>query len=418
VTIDAPDIVILAMLAIALALWTGLASAEATLAEARAIAREPAGPRRLGRLFYELHRHPRRLLISLIVGRELALAGAAALTAGLGYRRYGLAGGAAALFLVVAVLIALRGLAAGRSSKRVASGHGTLGSMAGWLLRPLASLATLEKGVGRRLAHALLGEAPSGDNVFAPEELDEIEEGQHEEIGDSERALVAKAVRIDERTVRHVLTPRRDMVAVPVDVTSEALLQVIHDSGRARIPVYRGERDDIVGILYVKDLIGRPITQGAIEPLLRQPYVVSAEKPIVDLFRDFRVRKVHFALVVDEYASLVGLVTMEDLLEDLVGEIRDEFDDEEVPPIERRGPNIFVVSGRVPVHDFNTRLHLQLPESGAEATIAGIVIDRLGHVPARGESISMDGCTLTVEALDGTAIQRLRVELWPSSSSA
>jgi len=416
-TIEAADLVLLAMLAVALALWTGLASAEATLAEARAIAREPAGPRRLGRLFYELHRHPRRLLISLIVGRELALAAAAALAAGLGYRRYGLVGGAAALFVIVAVLIALRGIAAGRSSRRVASGHGTLGSMAGWLLRPLASLATLEKGVGRRLAHALLGEAPSGDNVFAPEELAEMEEG-HEELGDSERALVAKAVRIDERTVRHVLTPRRDMIAVPLDVTPDDLLQVIRDSGCARIPVFRGERDDIVGILYVKDLIGQPIAKGGIEPLLRQPYVVSAEKPIADLFRDFRVRKVHFALVVDEYASLVGLVTMEDLLEDLVGEIRDEFDDDEAPPIERRGPTTFVVSGRIPVHDFNARLHLHLPESGTEATIAGIVIDRLGHVPTRGESVTMDGCTLTVEALDGPAIQRLRVDLWPSSSSA
>ena len=143
----------------------------------------------------------------------------------------------------------------------------------------------------------------------------------------------------------------------------------------------------------------------------------GAEKPAVDLFRDFRVRKVHFALVVDEYASLVGLVTMEDLLEEIVGEIRDEFDDDEAPPFERRGPNVFVVSGRVAVGDFNARLHLQVPESGSGATIAGVVIDRLGHVPERGESITMDGCTLTVEALDGTAIQRLRVELWPSPSS-
>jgi CBS domain containing-hemolysin-like protein len=208
------------------------------------------------------------------------------------------------------------------------------------------------------------------------------------------------------------------MIAVPLDVTPDDLLQVIRDSGCARIPVFRGERDDIVGILYVKDLIGQPIAKGGIEPLLRQPYVVSAEKPIADLFRDFRVRKVHFALVVDEYASLIGLVTMEDLLEDLVGEIRDEFDDDEAPPIERRGPTTFVVSGRIPVHDFNARLHLHLPESGTEATIAGIVIDRLGHVPTRGESVTMDGCTLTVEALDGPAIQRLRVDLWPSSSSA
>ena len=415
-TIEAIDLVLLAMLGLALVVWTGLASAEATLAEARTIVRTPEGPRRLGRLFYELHRHPRRLLISLIVGRELALAVAAVLTAGIGYRRGGLGGGVVALALIVVVLVALRGVVAGAASRRVAHGQGTLGSTAAWLLRPLASLAALEKSVGRRLAHALLGEAPSGDNLFAPEDLAVLEEG-HEELGPSERALVAKAVRIDERTVRHVLTPRRDMVAVPLDITHDDLLRVIRESGCSRIPVFRGERDDIVGILYVKDLIGQALAAGGIEPLLRQPYVVSAEKPAVDLFRDFRVRKVHFALVVDEYASLVGLVTMEDLLEEIVGEIRDEFDDDEAPPFERRGPNVFVVSGRVAVGDFNARLHLQVPESGSGATIAGVVIDRLGHVPERGESITMDGCTLTVEALDGTAIQRLRVELWPSPSS-
>ena len=207
------------------------------------------------------------------------------------------------------------------------------------------------------------------------------------------------------------------MVAVPIDIAPEELMRVIRESGCSRIPVYRGERDDVVGILYVKDLIGQPLAQGSIEPLLRQPYVVPAEKPIVELFREFRIRKVHFALVLDEYGSLVGLVTMEDLLEELVGEIRDEFDDDEAPPFERRGPTSFVVSGRVSVSDFNARLRLHIPESTDEATIAGVVMDRLGHVPTPGESVRMDGCTVTVEALDGTAIERLRVDLWPSSSS-
>lgn len=416
-TVEAMEVILLIGLGAALVVWTGLASTEATLAEARAIGREPDGARRLGRLFYELHRNPRKLLVSLAVGRELALATAAVVAAAIGYRRGGLEGGLAALVAVVIVLMALRGFAAGAASRRVGSGAGTLGSTGTWLLLPLGSLAVLESGVGRRLAHAFLGQAPSGENIFAPEDITMLEEGQGE-LAASERALVAKAVRIDERSVRHVLTPRRDMVAVPVDIAPDDLLRVIRESGCSRIPVYRGERDDIVGILYVRDLIGHPLAPASIEPLLRQPYVVSAEKPIVELFREFRTRKVHFALVLDEYGSLTGLVTMEDLLEELVGEIRDEFDEEETPPFERRGPHTFVVSGRVAVHEFNARLKLCIPESVAEATIAGVVMDRLGRVPKRGETIALDGCILTVEALDGSAIERLRVDLWPSSSSA
>jgi len=415
--IPAPvEVVLIAALGAALVAWTVLAGAEATLAEARAITRAPDGARRLGRLFYELHRHPRQLLVSLALGRELALATAAVLAAALAYQRFGLVGGCAALVGVVITLLILRGFAAGAASRRVAAGEGTLGSVAAWILVPLASVAAVEKRIGTRLAHAFLDEAPGGDNIFAPEELVALEEGQ-EEIAASERALVDKAVRIDERTVRHVLTPRRDIVSVPVDMAPDELLRVIRESGRSRIPVYRGEPDDVVGILYVRDLIGEPLAPRSIEGRSRQPYVVSAEKPVVELFREFRTRKVHFALVLDEYGSVTGLVTMEDLLEELVGEIRDEFDEDEAPAIQRRGPRTFVVSGRVAVHDFNTRLKLRIPESGAEATIAGVVMDRLGRVPDAGETIALDGCTLTVEALDGTAIERLRVDLWPSPSS-
>jgi CBS domain containing-hemolysin-like protein len=416
VILQPTELLLIVGLAAALVGWSALAGAEATLAEARTITRAPAGPRRLGRLFYELHRHPRRLLIALTVGRELTLAAAAVLAAALGYHRLRLPGGIVALVLVIAVLLVLRGFAAGAASRRVAAGRGMLGATAALLLAPLGTLAALEKSVGRRIVHAILGEVPSGENIFAREDLISLEEGE-EELAAAERALVSKAVRLQERTVRHVLTPRRDIVSVPLDISGEELLQVIRTSGCSRIPVYRDGRDDIVGILYVKDLIGQPLAPGAIEPLLRQPYVVSAEKPIVDLFREFRTRKVHFALVVDEYASLVGLVTMEDLLEELVGEIRDEFDEDETPPFERRGPSTFVVSGRVAVSDFNARLKLHIPESAAGATIAGVVMDRLGRVPELGESVRLDGCTLTVEALDGTAIERLRVDLWPSSSS-
>jgi CBS domain containing-hemolysin-like protein len=411
------ELVLLLPLVAALTLWTVLAGAEATLAEARTVARTSAGPRRLGKLFYELHRHPRRLVISLAVGRELALVSAAVLSAVLGYRRAGLRGGILAVAATALAVLALRGAAAGVATRRLAREGAILGPALGWLLAPLHGLAAIEKSIGRAITHGFLGEPPAGDNVFAPEEMTAVGVEGEAELGDAERALVAKAVSFGERSVRHVLTPRRDIVAVPIDSAPGELLRVMRESGCSRIPVYRGERDDVVGFLYVKDVLGREIAAGGIEPLLRQPYVVQAEKTVGELFREFRARKVHIALVLDEYGSLVGLVTMEDLLEEMFGEMRDELDEDAEPAIRRRAPGSFMVSGRVSVGELNARLKLGIPPSEDEATIAGVVIDRLGRVPTAGESLQMDGFTVTVEKLDGPAIELLRVDLWPSSSS-
>lgn len=406
---------LIGLLAFACALlgWTRLAGAEAALVATRGAGRKAEPSQEAGWIFYELHRYPRRLLISLALGRELALVSAAVLAAVLGYGRWGLRGGAVALAMTLLLLLASRGAVAGWAARRVAQGDGLLGRDLAWLLAPLMGLAALEKSVGRRLAHVFLGEAPSGDNIFAAEELAALSEEGAEELAAAERTLVAKAITFGDRSVRHVLTPRRDIVAVPVDIAPSELLRVIRDSGCSRIPVYRGQKDDVIGILYIKDLIGKDLAAGSIEPLLRQPYIVPAEKSVGDLFRELRSRKVHIALVADEYGSLVGLVTMEDLLEELFGEIRDEFDEDELPAIRRRGPSTYVVSGRVPVGALSARLHLDLPPAGDEATIAGLVIDRLGHVPIPGEQLQLEGCTLTVEKLDGPAIELLRVDLWP-----
>ena len=408
-TVAPADVVLLGLVAAALGLWSLLAGAEATLAESRAIVRSPDGPARLGPLFYELHRHPRRLLVSLALGRELALAGATLAGVVLGYQRAGVRGGLAALVVVGAAALCLRGLAAGLAARRAAAAGRPLGSAFGWLLAPLAVPAALEHRAGRVLAHAFLGAAPSADNIFAPEEL-AVAPGE-EDLAGAERTLVARAVRFGDRSIRHALTPRRDIVAVPVDVTPEELLRVIRRSGCSRIPVYRGEKDDVIGLLYVKDLIGRPLAAGDIEPLLRQPYVVSAERTCGELLRELRKRRVHIALVVDEHGTLAGLVTMEDLLEELFGEIRDEFDEDEEPPIRRRGPTSFLVSGRASVQSLNAHLKLHLPPSDDEATIAGVVIERLGRVPAAGERLELDGATVTVEQVDGPAIVRLRFDL-------
>jgi putative hemolysin len=413
----AGDLAVLVPLALALLVWTLLAGAEATLAEARDVARTSAGPRQLGQLFYELHRHPRRLVISLALGRELALVAASVLGASVGYEHAGLRGGVLAIAATALAVLVLRGAAAGFAKRRAARGQATIGRGLGWMLAPLRGLAAVEKTVGRALAHGFLGEAPHGDNIFAPEEMAALSRESEAELADAERALVAKAVSFGERSVRHVLTPRRDIVSVPIDITPADVLQVMRESGCSRLPVYREEKDDVVGFLYVKDVLGVTLGADGIRPLLRQPYVVQAEKPVGELFREFRLRKVHIALVLDEYGSLVGLVTMEDLLEELFGEMRDELDDDAEPSIRRRGTGSFLVSGRVSVGELNARLKLGIPPSEDEATIAGVLMDRLGRVPDVGETLEMDGFNVTVEKLDGPAVELVRVDVWSSSSS-
>lgn len=408
---------VLVPLALALLVWTVLAGAEATLAAARDVARTAAGPGQLGELFYELHRHPRRLVISLALGRELALATAAVLGASVGYRHAGLRGGIAAVAATVVAVLVLRGAAAGVAKRRLARDRAAIGPVLGWMLTPLRGLAAALKTIGRALAHGFLGEAPSGDNIFAPEEMAALGRDNESELVDAERALVAKAVKFGERSVRHVLTPRRDIVSIPADITQAEVLAVMRESGFSRLPVYRGEKEDVVGFLYVKDVLGVALGADGIGPLLRQPYVVQAEKPVAELFREFRSRKVHIALVLDEYGSLVGLVTMEDLLEELFGEMRDELDEDEEPTIRRRGSGTFVVSGRVSVEELNARLKLDLPPSEDGTTVAGMLMDRMGRVPAVGESVDLDGCRMTVEELDGPAVALVRVERWSSSSS-
>ena len=411
------DLAVFVLLAVGLLVWTLLAGAEATLAEARDIARTSAGPRQLGQLFYELHRHPRRLVISLALGRELALVAVTVLGAHVGYLRDGLRGGVLAVAASAVAVLVLRGAAAGFAKRRVARGAATIGPALGWMLAPLRGLAALEKTVGRALTHGFLGEAPAGDNIFAPEEMAALSRENEAELADAERALVAKAVSFGERSVRHVLTPRRDIVSVPIDIAPDEVLRVMRESGCSRLPVYRTEKEDIVGFLYVKDVLGVTLGADGIGPLLRQPYVVQAEKPVGELFREFRARKVHIALVLDEYGSLVGLVTMEDLLEELFGEMRDELDEDVEPSIRRRGAGSFLVSGRVSVGELNARLKLGIPPSEDEATIAGVVIDRLGRVPDVGETLEMDGFNVTVEKLDGPAVELLRVDVWSPSSS-
>jgi CBS domain containing-hemolysin-like protein len=222
--------------------------------------------------------------------------------------------------------------------------------------------------------------------------------------------MIHSIIDFGDTLVREVMTPRIDIVAVEADAPVEAVLDVVRTHGHSRIPVYHDGVDQIVGIIHVKDLLA-PFRGGRLggtaRAYARPAYFVPESKRLDELFKDMRRKRAHMAIVVDEYGGTAGIVTIEDLLEEIVGPIQDEYDAEE-PPIKRLDERIAVVDGQMHLEDVNAALDLTLPV-GEVDSLGGFVYSLLGHVPTQGERVHYDGVELSVERIDGNRIAKVRV---------
>jgi gliding motility-associated protein GldE len=236
------------------------------------------------------------------------------------------------------------------------------------------------------------------------------EEGQ---LQADEKEMIHSIFEFSETTVKEIMVPRTDMVCVEVNATLNDVLTVINQNLLSRIPVYEDRIDNIIGILYVKDLL--PLLRNDnrkknfnLRKLVREAYFVPEQKKIDDLLRHFQKERIHMALVVDEYGGIAGLVTLEDVIEEIVGEIQDEYDEEQ-PMIETIDESTFVVDGRMDLEDLNDELHLNLPtEEGAE-TISGFILNLTGEMPQLNQTVQYDGCIFTVEEIDRNRILKVRI---------
>jgi putative hemolysin len=255
--------------------------------------------------------------------------------------------------------------------------------------------------------------APAGVVAHSEEEIRMIV-AQAEDTGmieESEEEMLYKVFDFADKEAHEVMVPRPQVVAISVELPAEECLAAVIDSPFTRYPAYRGSLDEIVGILHVRDLFSalndRGIAQVRIEDLLRPAYVVPETKDLGSLLADFRRDKQHMAIVVDEYGAMQGIVTLEDLLEEIVGEIEDEFDlpDES---IERLDERTIRVHGTFPVDDFNEQFQTSLPIEDYH-TLAGFVFGLIGRAPEQGDEVSHDGLVFRVDEVDGTRIDRLTV---------
>jgi magnesium and cobalt transporter len=248
--------------------------------------------------------------------------------------------------------------------------------------------------------------------------------GQAPELDRQERALIANILRLRGTTADDVMIPRADIVAMRVDASLDEALAQFRSEGHSRVPVFREQLDEIVGMVHLKDVfayVGRP-EAFQLEAILRRPLLVAPQVPVLDLLLQMRQARMHLALVVDEYGGIDGLVTIEDLVETITGDISDEHDEVQGPTITERADGSLDIDARLPIEDFEARMGTILTEDGRDAdihTLGGLVFTLAGRVPARGEVIGHpSGIEFRVLDADARRIRRLRVRRTPAQQEA
>jgi CBS domain containing-hemolysin-like protein len=235
-----------------------------------------------------------------------------------------------------------------------------------------------------------------------------------EVIEGEERRLIHSIFEFGDTVVREVMLPRPDMVTVDVDGSIESAIEVAIDRGFSRLPACEGSRDHVEGLVYLKDLVARARAGEGTQPVraaLRPAIFVPEQKRVAELLKEMQSQQYHMAIVIDEYGTTVGLVTMEDLLEEIVGEIADEYD-VEPKPVEKLDDGSLRVLGRTPIDDVSEALGTELPDTEWD-TVGGLVFNLLGHVPEEGETVSFQGLELRTESVDGHRIASVLIRHVP-----
>ena len=362
-----------------------------------------------------LLKRPHDLLVTLLVGTTLVQIAASALAAVMAAKMFGPVGlpiaiGAMTVLLVVFGEVLPMTLAVEHPERYSA-----------WVNRPVRWLSVLVwpfrvllGGLTALTLRVVGSERKQGEPEISEEELRTlVDVGAREGIVDrTEREMIHKVFELEDRLVREVMVPRPDMFCLDLATPPPDILPLLREHLHSRVPVFDETVDQIVGVLYTKDLL--PYLRGLppgfdVRAHLHPPYFVPESKRADALLREFQAKKLHLAIVVDEYGGTAGLVTLEDLLEELVGEIRDEFDEEE-RLIQKLDATTYRVSGKLSIEELNAATGLNLPNESFD-TVGGWVLDLFGRVPHKGEKAHTDEVTVAVEKVQRTRIVEVLLQL-------
>ena len=375
--------------------------------------RQVQGDRR-ARMAYALLNRASELLTTLLAGNTMANVGATVVATSIALSLLGRRGGewvaflGATFILLILAEIAPKTLAARHADRMALAVAGPIHAVMRLFIPLIRVLSIVATALVRPFGAHITPRAP----LVTEEQLRFlVEVGEKEGVlEEEEREMIHSIFEFGDTVVREVMRPRVDIAAVPADATINAALGLMTERGHSRLPVYDGSIDHIAGVVYIRDLIPA-LRQGRLDQRVtevqRPPFFVPETKKVDDLFREMQQKKVSMAIVLDEYGGTAGLVTVEDLLEEIVGEIQDEYDLEE-KPIQLINDHTAVVNARIHIEDVNQLLGLELPVDEVD-TVAGLVYSLLGRVPVQGETVSLPGAELRVDKTLGQRITKVRI---------
>ncbi len=311
---------------------------------------------------------------------------------------------AAGMFLLSVLEFAVEALVL-RDSEENAIKFRFLGSLLNFLFSPLSSLVMKMLGPNANQA----GMASMTEEDFK----NWVEVGQPEgSLEKGEREMIYSIFQFGDTLAKEIMVPRIDVLAMDINDTLGEARATFVRAGHSRVPVYEDTVDNVVGLLYAKDLLSIRRDEGTIadhRDMLRLAYFVPEAKKVDELLAEMQTRSMHMAIVVDEYGGVAGVVTLEDIVEEIIGEIRDEYDQSEELPYQRVSPDEFVFQGRVDLDIFNEVMETEIATENAD-TIGGFIYGEIGDVPTGGERVKADGVILTVDQVVGRRISRVRAK--------
>jgi magnesium and cobalt transporter len=256
------------------------------------------------------------------------------------------------------------------------------------------------------------------EKLFGKNEDEEVDRT----IGREAQEMIRGIVDLSGTTVKEIMVPRIDVVSLDLNTPIKEMLDTIIDCGHSRFPVYKDTIDNVVGILYVKDLLRHIVKNGEdikLDEIIRTPYFVPESKKLDSMLREFKIRKVHIAVAVDEYGGTSGIVCMEDVIEEIVGEIQDEFDNETEDILEI-GERAYLCDARINIQDLNKQLSLSLPEEDID-TLGGFVFNLFGKIPVKFEKVRYGNLDFIVQEMEGHKILSVKLiinEVKPQENAA
>ena len=359
-----------------------------------------------------LKESPEHLLITILIGNNIVNIAAAAIATAFAIRIFGSLGVGIATGFVVIVLLVFGEIGpkiyAARASDSYALSVAPIILFLSRILTPVIWVVERVSptfGIGKESAEPAVTEKEIKEWIDVGKEDGTIEQGEQD--------MLYSVLEFGDTPAREIMTPRVDVVLMEDTTTIDEAIRIFNETGFSRIPVYHEQIDNITGVLNVKDVFSAMVSQRkvtSIKEIMYDPTFVPETKKIDDLLKELQVHRVQIAIVIDEYSSFVGIVTVEDILEELVGDIMDEYDTEE-PDIQQISEGVYVVDAQMWVEDLNEKISIDLPPDESYETVGGLLIDRLGHIPQHpGEKVEIENgrVTLVVVQMHGRRIVKVK----------